>query len=67
MATTILRLKSVLHARGRSRSSHYSDIKAGVFTKPVHIGSRAVGWPANELEQINAARVAAKSDAEIRA
>jgi prophage regulatory protein len=64
--TSILRLREVLHARGRSRSSHYLDIKRGVFTRPVLIGTRAVGWPAEEVEALNRARIAGKSEAEIR-
>jgi prophage regulatory protein len=66
MHTEILRLPLVQARRGRSRSSHYSDIKLGLFTRPVSIGARAVGWPAHEVEAINAARVAGKNDAEIR-
>ena len=34
----------MLRARGRSRSAHYLDIQQGLFTSPVHIGLRAVGW-----------------------
>ena len=63
----ILRLPHVLRERGRSRSSHYLDIQQGLFTKPVRIGSRAVGWPSKEVTEINAARIAGKSDEEIRA
>jgi prophage regulatory protein len=37
-----------------------------LFTKPVRIGSRSVAWPRHETEAINAARLAGKSDAEIR-
>lgn len=66
MATTILRLNAVLRERGRSRSSHYQDIQQGLFTRPVAIGLRAVGWPVDELETLNAARIAGKSDQEIR-
>ncbi len=66
MATTIHRLPSVLRKRGRSRSSHYLDIHQGLFTRPVHIGARAVGWPENEVAILNAARIAGKSDEEIR-
>lgn len=64
---TILRLPAVLRERGRSRSAHYLDIQQGLFTPPVPIGLRAVGWPANEVAAINAARIAGKSDDEIRA
>lgn len=66
MATTILRLPSVLRERGRSRSAHYLDIQQGLFTHPVQIGLRAVGWPASEVAALNAAWIAGKSDAEIR-
>jgi len=66
MTHTILRLPAVLRERGRSRSAHYLDIQQALFTRPVHIGLRAVGWPAGEVAALNAARIAGKSDAEIR-
>lgn len=67
MATIILRLPTVLGKRGRSRSAHYLDIQEGVFTHPVPIGPRAVGWPEHAVDAINAARIAGKSDEVIRA
>ena len=67
MATTILRLPTVLRERGRSRSAHYLDIQQGLFTRPVAIGLRAVGWPADEVAALNAARIAGKGEADIRA
>lgn len=67
MTNTILRLPVVLRERGRSRSAHYLDIKQGLFTKPVPIGARALGWPAGEVTAINAARIAGKTTDEIRA
>ena len=66
MTHTIQRLPAVLQARGKSRSSHYLDIQQGLFTRAVAIGARAVGWPENETQALNAARIAGKSDAEIR-
>lgn len=66
MLQIIQRLRAVLQARGRSRSSHYLDIQQGLFTAPVQIGARAVGWPSSEVEAINSARIAGKSDDEIR-
>ena len=66
MTNTILRLPAGLKERGRSRSAHYLDIQQGLFTKPVSIGLRAVGWPENEVLALNAARIAGKSDTEIR-
>lgn len=67
MPHTILRLPSVLRERARSRSAHYLDIKQGLFTRPVQIGSRAVGWPADEVAALNAARIAGKTHEQIRA
>ena len=66
MTYTILRLPAVLKERGRSRSAHYLDIQNGLFTKPVAIGARAVGWPDAEVAALNAARIAGKSDDKIR-
>ncbi len=66
MVTTILRLPAVLKVRGRSRSSHYQDIKFGLYTHQVSIGARSVGWPESEVTALNAARIAGKSDFEIR-
>ena len=67
MPQIIQRLPAVLHERGRSRSSHYLDIQQGLFTSPVQIGARAVGWPSSEVAALNAARISGKTDDEIRA
>lgn len=66
MVTSILRLPTVLHKRGRSRSAHYLDIQQGLFPKPVVIGMRAVGWPDHEVAAVNAARIAGNTEDEIR-
>lgn len=66
MTHTILRLPAVLAATGLSRSTIYLRIAQGVFTRPVSLGARAVGWPAHEVTAINAARIAGKSDAQMR-
>lgn len=62
----ILRLPAVLQARGRSRSTHYLDIQQGLFTRPVSLGARAVGWPEHEVAALNEARIAGKCEADIR-
>ncbi len=67
MSRTILRLPSVLKRRGKSRSSHYADIKAGLFVAPVALGPRARGTPEDEVDALVAATIAGKSEAEIRA
>ncbi len=67
MIPTILRLPAVLSACGLSRSTIYSHIQQGIWTKPVRIGYRAVGWPSNEVESLISARIAAKSNEDISA
>jgi len=52
---------------GDSRTTIYRKIKAGLFTKPVNIGGERVAWPANEIDAINRARIAGKTDDQIRA
>jgi len=66
MDLVILRLPEVLRKRGRSRSAHYRDIEDGLFPKPVHIGEHSIGWPEHEVQTINAARIAGKTDEEIK-
>ena len=66
MTHTILRLPAVKSATGLSRSTLYLRISNGVFTHPVSLGARAVGWPAHEVAALNAARIAGKPETEIR-
>jgi prophage regulatory protein len=66
MTHTILRLPAVKANTGLSRSTIYLRIAQGVFTHPVSLGARAVGWPADEVATLNAARIAGKPEAEIR-
>lgn len=67
MLQSILRLPAVKSESGYSRSTVYLRIAQGLWPKPVSLGARAVGWPASEIAAINAARIAGKSDDEIRA
>lgn len=61
----LLRLPAVLDARGVEHSQHYVDIKAELFTKPVKVGRVAL-WPENEVAALNAARIAGKSNDQLR-
>ena len=51
----------------RSHASIYNAIKAGLFTKPVPIGQRSVGWPDYVIKAINAARIAGQPEDAIKA
>ena len=65
---SILRMPAVKAETGhRSHASIYNAIKAGLFTKPVPIGQRSVGWPDYEVKAINAARIAGQPDDAIKA
>ena len=66
MATKIQRLPTFQTALGLSRSSVYLLMSKGLLPKPIQISSRAVAWLSHETDAIIAARIAGKSDDEIR-
>lgn len=66
MLNTLLRLPAVKAQSGYSRSTIYLRITQRLWTRPVSLGPRSVAWPAAEVAALNAARIAAKSDADIR-
>ena len=67
MSQKIHRLPAVKSQSGLSRSTIYLRIDQRLWTKPISLGGRAVGWPSSEVAAINAARIAGKTDGEIRA
>ena len=67
MEPDIIRLPEVSRTTGLARSTVYLRIEQGLLPKPVSLGGKAVGWPASEISQINAARIAGKSNEEISA
>jgi prophage regulatory protein len=66
MKYRIIRLKSVMEQTGYPRSTLNLRISQGLFSKPISLGSRAVGWPEHEIDTLNAARIAGMCDDEIR-
>lgn len=67
MLHTLLRLPAVKAQSGYSRSTIYLRMSQGLWTKPVSLGARAVAWPAGDVAALNAARIAGKTDEQIRA
>ena len=63
----ILRLPTLIERSGLARSTIYKLITVGLWTRPIRLSARAVGWPSSECEAILGARVAGKTDDEIRA
>jgi prophage regulatory protein len=66
MADKIIRLPQLLDRTGDSRSGAYDKIAKGLLPKQVPIGVRSVGWSENGVNAVIDARIARKSDAEIR-
>jgi prophage regulatory protein len=64
--TILLRKPTVLSMTGFGTTTLYERIKAGLFTRPIRIGARLSAWRASEVDEINRAIVAGKTDAEIR-
>ena len=64
---TILRFPSIKSETGLSRTTVHRRIHEGLFPRPVSLGAKAVGWPAAEIAALNAARIAGKSNEEVRA
>jgi prophage regulatory protein len=64
--TALLRRPIVEKATGHSRSTLYRNIQRGLFVSPINIGGDRVAWPANEVQAIINARIAGKTDEEIK-
>ena len=63
----LLRLPSVKTETGyKADASIDNATRDGLFTRAVAIGQRSRAWPLHEIHAINEARIAGKSDAEIR-
>ncbi len=66
MSVSILRISGLLARTGNKRSTAYDRIKKGLLPPPISIGGATSGWPDNEIDAINAARIAGQSDDQIR-
>lgn len=63
----ILRMPAVKVEMGyRSHASIYNDIRDGVFTKPVKLSERSVGWPDYEVKALVAAKIAGATKEQAR-
>lgn len=64
---TIKRAKDSREQFGIAQSTFYEWISRGLMPPGIALGWRSVGWPAHELDAIAAARIAGKTEDEIRA
>ena len=66
-ALKILRIKQIKAQTGLPNSTVYYHIQQGLFTRPIKLGERMSGWLESEVNAIMAARIAGKSETEIKA
>lgn len=63
----IIRINEVKSKTGNKASSTlYGRVEDGTLPPPIKIGPRASGWIESEIDAVNAARIAEKSEDEIR-
>lgn len=55
-----------LTVTAHKRATARDQIARGLLPPPVKIGARASAWPLHELQAVNAARVAGRSEDEIK-
>ena len=65
-ALKILRIKQIKAQTGLPNSTVYYHISEGLFPRPIKLGDRMSGWLESEVNAIMAARIAGKSEAEIK-
>ncbi|NIA00088.1 AlpA family transcriptional regulator [Massilia sp. CCM 8734] len=66
MARVIHRLPALQAVFDLAQSTIYLHVSQGLLPKPVSLGPRAVGWPADEIDKIINARIAGKDEADIK-
>lgn len=62
----LLKLPAVLELTAIARSTHHKRIHEGLMPPPVRLGQNSVAYPEHEITAINNARIAGKTDDEIR-
>jgi len=62
----ILRINEVLERTGLPKSSFYEKVKYQLMTPPINLGSRAVGWPDFEIDEINLALISGADTSTIK-
>ena len=63
---SLKRIPASINKFGVAKSTWYAWVKLGLMTPGISLGARSVGWPDFELDAILAARIAGKSEGEIK-
>ena len=66
MSESLMRRPKLEDRTGLKKSMTHDLMDKGLMPKPIRIGERAVAWIESEVDAIVAARIAGKSDDEIR-
>jgi prophage regulatory protein len=59
----LIRLREVMHLCGLGRTSIYAFVKNGSFPGPISIGTRAVAWTSDSIENWIESRIKASGGA----
>ena len=62
----MLRMPDVAAKTGLRKVTIYKHIRLGTLPRPIKIGERASVWPSDEIEAVLSARVAGRSEVEIK-
>lgn len=57
-----IRITGLTRKTGMARSTIYAAIASGSFPRPIKLGSRAVGWLEDEVDDWLASKVAARGE-----
>lgn len=66
MTFVLIKLPEVCRRRAQRPTSVYAAVKARRLTPPIKLTERSSAWPEHEIDAINAALIAGRSDSEIR-
>lgn len=67
MKCTLIKLPEVSAMTGCSRSKIYADMQSSLFPSSIRLGARSVAWVDYEIDEWIEARIAGKTDDEIKA
>lgn len=63
----LMRTPDVCAVTGMARPTLYEAMAKGLFPRPIKLGEKSSAWPCREVDAMCAARIAGKSDEELRA
>lgn len=63
----LLRTPDVCAVTGMARPTLYEAMAKGLFPRPIKLGAKSSAWPALEVNKMLAARIAGKSEDDLRA